>query len=212
MTHLRMIRTKTGTTLAAVGVAALVAACGSSAHSSNSASSGSSGSSGTPVSGTPASDKSLQVSLVSGHDGKYLAGPGGRALYLWVADGHNMSHCSGACAQAWPALLSKSKPLAGSGVKASDLGTIAHKGGEKQVTYDGHPLYYFVGDPHHGTTKGQGSNAFGAKWWLVSAAGAAITSSSSAGSSGSSGGSGSGSGAPSSTTTSSSSSASGGWG
>jgi predicted lipoprotein with Yx(FWY)xxD motif len=210
MTNLRMIRTKTGTALAAVGVAALVAACGSSGHSTKAASSGSSGSSGAPVTGTPASDKSLQVSLVSGHGGKYLAGPGGRALYLWVADGHDMSHCSGACAQAWPALLSKSKPSAGAGVKASDLGTIAHKGGEKQVTYDGHPLYYFVGDPHHGTTKGEGSDAFGAKWWLVSAAGSAITSSSS-GSSGSSGGSGSGSGAPSSTTTSSSS-ASGGWG
>jgi predicted lipoprotein with Yx(FWY)xxD motif len=209
MTHLRRIRTKTSATLAIVGVASLVAACGSSAHSSKStsASSGSSGSSGTAVSGTPASDSSLQLSLVSGHGGKYLAGVGGRALYLWVADGHDMSRCNGACAQAWPPLLTKSTPSAANGVKASDLGTIAHKGGEKQVTYDGHPLYYFAGDSGRGMTKGQGSDSFGAKWWLVSPAGAAITHSVSAGASGSGAG---GSGSSGSKTTSSSTG--GGWG
>ena len=95
MTQTRTIRTKTGATLAAIGVAALVAACGSS-HSSNSgsASSGSSGSTGSAVSGTPASDHTLQISVVSGKDGRYLAGAGGRAIYLWVADGHNKSHCT----------------------------------------------------------------------------------------------------------------------
>jgi predicted lipoprotein with Yx(FWY)xxD motif len=158
------------------------------------------------VSGTPVSDHTLQISAVSGKDGRYLAGAGGRTIYLWVADGHDQSHCtSGACAKFWPAVLTKSKTSAGSGVKASDLGTIAHKGGERQVTYNGHPLYYFSEDSGRGMTKGQGSDGFGAKWWLVSPAGSAITHS------GSSGGSGSGSSAPS-TTTSSSSSASGGWG
>jgi predicted lipoprotein with Yx(FWY)xxD motif len=207
MTKTRTIRTKTGTTLAAIGVAALVAACGSSHSSpSSSASSGSSGSNSSAVSGTPVSDHTLQISAVSGKDGRYLAGAGGRTIYLWVADGHDQSHCtSGACAKFWPAVLTKSKTSAGSGVKASDLGTIAHKGGERQVTYNGHPLYYFSEDSGRGMTKGQGSDGFGAKWWLVSPAGSAITHS------GSSGGSGSGSSAPS-TTTSSSSSASGGWG
>jgi predicted lipoprotein with Yx(FWY)xxD motif len=211
MTKTRTIRTKTGATIAAVGVAALVAACGSSSASpSSSASSGSSGSSGSAVSGTPVSDKTLQISIASGHAGKYLAGAGGRAVYLWVADGHDKSRCtSGACAKFWPAVLSKSKPTAGSGVKASDLGTISHSGGERQVTYDGHPLYYFAEDSARGMIKGQGSSAFGAKWWLVSPSGSAITSRGS--SSGSSGASGSGSGS-SSTTTSSSSSAGGSWG
>ena len=209
MTQTRTIRTKAGATLAAVGVAALVAACGGSAHASpsSSASSGSSGSTGSAVTGTPASDSTLQISTVSGKDGRYLTGAGGRALYLWVADGHDKSHCtSGACAKFWPAVLTKSKPSAGSGVKASDLGTISHRGGERQVTYDGHPLYYFAEDTRRGMTKGQGSSAFGAKWWLVSPAGSAITHSAS------SVGSSSGSGAPASTTTSSSSSASGSWG
>ena len=42
------------------------------------------------------------------------------------------------------------------------------------MTYKGHPLYYFAGDPSAGTTTGQGSDSFGAKWWLVSPAGVAI--------------------------------------
>ncbi len=61
----------------------------------------------------------------------------------------------------------------------ADLGTITRSGGVKQVTYKGHPLYYFSGDSHPGQTSGQGSSAFGAKWWLVSPSGASITKSSS---------------------------------
>ena len=181
MIQTRTIATRAGASIAAVGVAALVAACGSSGHANSSAS----------ASGTPASDNTLQISIVSGKDGRYLAGAGGRALYLWVADSHDKSHCSGACAAAWPPLLVKTKPSAGSGVKASDIGTIA-RGSERQVTYAGHPLYYFAGDRHRGTTTGQGSNDFGAKWWLVGASGAAITHGSSSKKTTSSGGSGSG--------------------
>ena len=47
--------------------------------------------------------------------------------------------------------------------------------GTEQVTYKGHPLYYFVADTSAGSTKGQGSDAFGAKWWLVAPSGTAIT-------------------------------------
>ena len=47
--------------------------------------------------------------------------------------------------------------------------------GTKQVTYKGHPLYYYIGDSAAGQTNGQGSNSFGAKWWLLTPAGAAIT-------------------------------------
>ena len=61
--------------------------------------------------------------------------------------------------------------------KASDLGTITRSDGTKQVTYDGHPLYYFVGDSGPGTAAGQGSDNFGAKWWLVSPAGSDVTAS-----------------------------------
>ncbi|MFZ0387433.1 MAG: hypothetical protein WAL22_17355 [Solirubrobacteraceae bacterium] len=117
------------------------------------------------------------MSEAKGSDGTFLTGAGGRALYLWVADAKGMSSCSGACAKAWPPLTTKGAPIASGSVKASQLGTIKRSDGTEQVTYDGHPLYYFEGDPKAGTTTGQGSDAFGAKWWLVSTSGSAITSS-----------------------------------
>jgi predicted lipoprotein with Yx(FWY)xxD motif len=129
------------------------------------------------------------VNTAKGSDGTYLTGPNGRALYLWVADTGGKSVCSGACAQAWPPLLTKGTPAAGSGVTTSDLGTTARSNGAEQVTYKGHPLYYYVADTSAGSTKGQSSDEFGAKWWLVAPSGTAITSSSaSASASASSGG------------------------
>jgi hypothetical protein len=62
---------------------------------------------------------------------------------------------------------------------AADLGTITRSGGTKQVTYKGHPLYYYSADSGPGTTTGEGVNSYGAKWWLVASSGAAITKSSS---------------------------------
>ena len=69
------------------------------------------------------------------------------------------------------------KLTASGGAKTSDLGTITRSDGTKQVTYDGHPLYYFVGDSGPGTATGQGSDNFGAKWWLVSPTGSDVTAS-----------------------------------
>jgi hypothetical protein len=61
--------------------------------------------------------------------------------------------------------------------KPSDLSTITRSDGTKQVTYDGHPLYYFSGDSGPGTATGQGSDGFGAKWWLVAPTGSDVTAS-----------------------------------
>jgi predicted lipoprotein with Yx(FWY)xxD motif len=116
-----------------------------------------------------------------------------------MADSHDKSSCSSACAQAWPPVTTKGKPAAGTGVTAGDLGTITRSDGSEQVTYNGHPLYYFVADTTSGSTKGEGSNGFGAKWWLVTPSGSALTDNGSSSGGASSGGS-------------SSSSSSGGWG
>ena len=52
------------------------------------------------------------------------------------------------------------------------LGTTARAGdGGTQVTYHGHPLYYYVGDSEPGDTNGQGLDQFGAKWYVVGAGG-----------------------------------------
>jgi predicted lipoprotein with Yx(FWY)xxD motif len=99
---------------------------------------------------------------------------------MWVADGHDKSVCAGACAKFWPPLTTASAPVAAGGVSTAQLGTITRSGGVKQVTYDGHPLYYFAEDKSKGSLKGQGNNGFGAKWWLIAPSGTAITSSASA--------------------------------
>jgi hypothetical protein len=133
-------------------------------------------------------------------------------VYLWAKDSGGMSSCSGACASAWPPVTSSSAVTASGGAKSSDLGTITRSDGTKQVTYDGHPLYYYVGDSGPGMSSGQGSDQFGAKWWLVAPTGSDVTASVSSFtvSGGSSGSGGSAPAAPSAPAPASSSAA-GGW-
>lgn len=155
-----------GVPVAAAGL--LAAACGSAAASPSSSGSQSSGSqSSAPAAGT-------MIASHSGSGGTFLT-DSGHTVYLWAADGMNKSNCSGACAGAWPPVMASGKVTAGHGVKPSNLGTIARSGGGKQVTYNGHPLYFFAGDSGPGQTNGQGSNSFGAKWWLVAPSGTKIT-------------------------------------
>ena len=153
-----------------VASALLATACGSAAASSPSSA---------PAAGSPASASTTGtvITTQAGPAGAFLTAGSGRAVYLWAKDGMNMSACSGACAAAWPAVPATGKLTAAGGAKASDLGTITRSDGTKQVTYDGHPLYYFVGDSAAGQANGQGSDNFGAKWWLVASSGAKITAS-----------------------------------
>ena len=167
--------------VALTAAAVIVGGCGSASSSSSSVSapapaSSPSTSSIAAAGTTAAATGAVMVKTEKGSGGTYLAGPNGRALYLWVADSGGKSACSGACAQAWPPLLTKGSPTAGSGVTSSDVGTIMRSDGSEQVTYKGHPLYYFIADTSAGTTKGQGNDGFGAKWWLVAPSGTAITS------------------------------------
>ncbi len=195
---------RAGGALALVGVALAIAGCGSGSSSSSSAPAATASSSAASAPSTAA--KAVAISTTKGSDGTYLTGPSGRALYMWVADSGGKSACSGACAKTWPPLIASSTPTAVGAANAGDLGTITRADGTKQVTYRGHPLYFFVADTGAGVVKGQGSNSFGAKWWLVAPSGAAITTtgSTTAASSGSSGGS--------SSSGSSSSSGGGAWG
>jgi predicted lipoprotein with Yx(FWY)xxD motif len=149
---------------AALATAVLAAACGSSG-------------SGSQASTPAASGSGMVITTGSGSAGTFLTDGSGRTVYLWVADGKDHSACSGACAGAWPPVETTGAVTASGSAVASDLGTITRSDGSKQVTYDGHPLYYFVGDTGAGTEKGQGNNGFGAKWWLVAPSGSAITTS-----------------------------------
>jgi predicted lipoprotein with Yx(FWY)xxD motif len=175
---------KLGVPLAA---ALLVAACGSSGSGSSSAAAAAA--SGSPSATGSASTTGTVITTGSGSAGSFLTNSAGRVLYLWVKDPMNKSVCSGACAGAWPPVVATGTVTASGGANASDLGTITRSDGTKQVTYDGHPLYYFVGDSNPGTDSGQGSNSFGAKWWLVAPSGSAITGTVTVSSSGSGSGS-----------------------
>ena len=106
--------------------------------------------------------------------GRILVDSKGITLYDFVKDKHGTSSCYGACAALWPPLITKGKPHAGHGVRASLLGTTKRKDGKFEVTYNHHPLYYFVTDRKPGQTTGQGVNQFGGPWWVLSPAGKEI--------------------------------------
>ncbi len=157
---------------APLAVSALLAAGCASNSSSPPASGGGAPSSAASGGG---SASAAMVQTKSGPDGTYLTDGSGRTLYLFMADTSGTSNCNGNCLTYWPALTTSGSPTAGSGVTASNLGTITRSDGTKQVTYSGHPLYYFAQDSSAGQMTGQGNNGFGALWWIVSPSGSAIT-------------------------------------
>jgi predicted lipoprotein with Yx(FWY)xxD motif len=107
--------------------------------------------------------------------GTILIDSQGRTLYLFKADSGTQSACSGACATAWPPLPATGNPTAGAGLTASKLGTITRSDGNRQVTYNGHPLYLFVKDQKPGDVTGQGVTAFGAAWFALTPSGTQAT-------------------------------------
>jgi predicted lipoprotein with Yx(FWY)xxD motif len=157
-----------------VGAVAL-AGCGSSSSAGASGTAASGGAYGgmtaKPVS-APASSAAAaaKVGVAHGH----LVDAQGRTLYLFEADKTSKSTCGGACAQNWPPTTTSGTPKAGHGIKAKLLKTSKRADGGTQVTYNGHPLYRFLGDSKPGQTNGEGINAFGAKWYMVNAGGKKI--------------------------------------
>jgi predicted lipoprotein with Yx(FWY)xxD motif len=116
-----------------------------------------------------------QVKVSQTKLGRIIVNAQGRTLYMFAADKHGKSACYGTCATFWPPLLTSTTHIAATGLKASLLGTTKRTGGKLQITYNGHPLYLFLKDTKPGQTTGQGLNASGGLWWVLSPAGAAIT-------------------------------------
>ena len=97
------------------------------------------------------------------------------ATVLFEKDAGTKSACAGACAVAWPPLRTAGKPVVGAGLTASKLGTTARSDGEREVTYNGHPLYLYAADEKPGDTNGQGSTAFGGGWFALAPAGTMVS-------------------------------------
>jgi predicted lipoprotein with Yx(FWY)xxD motif len=141
-------------------VALLVAACGGGSPS---------------VQAVSAASTRATVTATKSKLGTILTDSKHRTLYLFRKDARGMSACSGACASAWPPLLTKGHPKATGAVRAARLGTTRRSDGTTQVTYRAHPLYSYAGDQRPGDTNGQGLDQFGGLWFVVGPSGAAIT-------------------------------------
>jgi predicted lipoprotein with Yx(FWY)xxD motif len=114
------------------------------------------------------------VSLGKTKLGLVLVNSKRHTFYMFAKDKNGKSSCNGSCPKFWPPALQAGKPTAGSGVKASLLGTIRRSNGSRQLTYNKHPLYTFVLDKKAGQTNGEANLAFGARWYAVSAKGTAV--------------------------------------
>lgn len=150
--------------LAPLAAAVVIAGCGGSGGSATRSN----------VALKTAGGNAATVDLAPSKFGKILVDSHGRTLYDFVADKSTMSTCYGACASLWPPLTVSGAPKAGSGVRASLLGTTKRTDGTTEVTYNRHPLYYFAGDTKPGQITGQAINQFGAPWYVLTANGAEI--------------------------------------
>jgi predicted lipoprotein with Yx(FWY)xxD motif len=120
-----------------------------------------------------AAKRGVKLQVKKSEYGKVLMNGGGKALYLFTRDKKGPSDCYGECARVWPPFLTKGKPVAGKGVKPGKLGTVRRDDGKRQVTYGGHPVYFYIHD-RPGVILCQDVFEFGGRWLLVRSTGKAV--------------------------------------
>jgi predicted lipoprotein with Yx(FWY)xxD motif len=149
-----------------LGAALLVAAAG--CGSSGSSTAAPQAATTTGAAAAPVQTRQLPLGTV-------LTDAQGRTLYTFAADGPGVSHCTGACAVAWPVVPAPAAlPTAVPGVTGT-LGAITRTDGSQQLTIDNQPLYTFVGDKAPGQANGQDKNLNGGVWYVVDTSGHTIT-------------------------------------
>jgi predicted lipoprotein with Yx(FWY)xxD motif len=151
------------------GGAVLLAACGSSGTPSASGTTKAANASST----TPAAAGSVVISTRSTSHGTVLVNAKGRTLYWFAIDTPTTSKCTGSCATYWPPVIGKPTAAAGTSLMHA-LGSITRSNGQIQATYDGHPLYTYIGDTAAGDVKGNGKNLSGGLWWAATPSGAKL--------------------------------------
>jgi predicted lipoprotein with Yx(FWY)xxD motif len=120
---------------------------------------------------TSAAGPATSLTTQSGGYGVWLTDQTGRTLYILTSDKGTASSCYGACATAWPPLLTTGPVAAAGAAVTGDLGTTTRTDGSTQVTYAGHPLYYFATETSPGQVKGLGAQGV---WFLVAPTGTVI--------------------------------------
>jgi predicted lipoprotein with Yx(FWY)xxD motif len=171
------------TVVLALGSAVVLAACGSSASSSatpattSSTPTANSSTDPAPAAANASAAKASGAAVVETHSSKYgkvLFDRAGRVLYLFASDRGKTSTCYGGCAATWPPYTVNRAPRAGVGVRSGLLGTTRRHDGSLQVTYAGHPLYYFTGDRSPGQITCQHVSNFGGLWLVVNPSGTPV--------------------------------------
>jgi predicted lipoprotein with Yx(FWY)xxD motif len=120
------------------------------------------------------SKRTTTVKVMRTRYGRMLVDGKGRALYLFTKEGGPKARCYGACAEAWPVFYARGKLRAGRGADRDLIGTTRRRDGRRQVTYKGHPLYYYVTDRAPGVVTCQNVVEYGGTWLVVAPSGDAI--------------------------------------
>jgi predicted lipoprotein with Yx(FWY)xxD motif len=172
-----MTRVRTNSLLAAAAAVPLAALVISGCSSGSDSGSGNSSTPmASPAAPTAANGAAATIGVAtSGNLGEIIVDSKGRSIYLFQKDTGTKSACFGQCATFWPPVRATGKPVAGTGLTASKLGTTPRSDGQPQVTYNGHPLYLYAADKNPGDVTGQGITAFGGGWFVLSPAGDVIT-------------------------------------
>jgi predicted lipoprotein with Yx(FWY)xxD motif len=141
-----------------------VAACGSSGSGGSSNSPGGSANSGAAAASTSNVVRTTKIGSAT-----VLTNSKGLTLYTFAIDGMNKSNCNASCIHYWPP---EKGPVKASGIKGT-FATIKRSGGIAQETWNGHPLYTYIGDTAPGQAKGNGLNLSGGVWHEAVVSGAA---------------------------------------
>ena len=116
---------------------------------------------------TPApAPRGTEIVVAGSEFGPMLFNAKKQAIYLFEIEETSTPKCYGECAVAWPPVLTKGEPVAGAGVRKGLLGTTKRTDGSTQVTYGGHPLYYYVNE---GPGEVECHDVFlnGGRWYVV---------------------------------------------
>jgi predicted lipoprotein with Yx(FWY)xxD motif len=181
------MKTRTTGLIAVLGATALLAAgCGGSKSSSSTSAaspyptegekSASTAATTTPATTAPASGGGVVVTVKHASKLGTILAVGSKKLtvYMFEGDKNGASSCTGACASVWPPVTTSGGPTASGAASSADLGTITRSDGATQVTYKGHPLYFFAKDKDSGDAYGQGVHGFGSDWYVIAPSGSKV--------------------------------------
>jgi predicted lipoprotein with Yx(FWY)xxD motif len=141
--------------------------CGSSGDGDTGTTGANAGTTPTPTTGQPPGG-GLAVKVGKTSVGAALVDGRGHTLYAFSKDTPGKPSCTGACERRWPPAVAAPNPRVGAGVAQAKLSTVARPHGERQLVFNGHPLYRYAGDEKPGDLNGQGKHQFGGDWYVLS--------------------------------------------